>query len=179
MHGNAVAAAALLQPLQRQILGYDVHNSNDMQAVSPVSDGVAASCPAVYELTGIGRNGELKNFEKPWAMTCIMFLGALPCYSSSKWSFLDSVIAAQWFGADGCSRAGMSLCLPLAYYQQSQAGKAKRARTDAEQPLMNGGEVSSAGRCVLPGFMLHDGPCACQCATLVSVKSSRHGCSTC
>ena len=32
---------------------------------------------AVYELTGIGRNGELKNFEKPWAMTCIMFLGAL------------------------------------------------------------------------------------------------------
>ena len=37
----------------------------------------------------------------------------------------------------------MSLCLPLAYYQQSQAGKAKRARTDAEQPLMNGGEVKA------------------------------------
>jgi hypothetical protein len=37
---------------------------------------------------------------------------------------------------------GMSLCLPLAYYQQHQAGKKKRALADAEQPLMNGGEVS-------------------------------------
>ncbi len=65
----------------------------------------------MYELRGVGRDGEHKSFEKPWAMTCVMFLG-------------------------------MSLCLPLAYYQQHQAGKKKRALADAEQPLMNGGEVS-------------------------------------
>ena len=65
----------------------------------------------MYELHGVGRHGKQKPFEKPWAMTCVMFLG-------------------------------MSLCLPLAYYQQFQAAKKKRVLAEAEQPLMNGGEVS-------------------------------------
>ena len=59
----------------------------------------------------------------------------------------------------------MSLCLPLAYYQQSQAGKAKRARTDAEQPLMNGGEVKP--RCSLFSCVTH----AFKRATLTSANT--------
>ena len=34
---------------------------------------------AVYELQGVGRDGQLKLFQKPWAMTCIMFLGMSCC----------------------------------------------------------------------------------------------------
>jgi len=33
----------------------------------------------VYDLDGIGRDGVLKNFEKPWAMTTVMFLGMTFC----------------------------------------------------------------------------------------------------
>lgn len=52
--------------------------------------------------------------------------------------------------------AGMSLCLPLAYYQQSQDGKKKRSATDAEQPLMNGGEVSPCTCFVRVSSAVHD-----------------------
>lgn len=33
----------------------------------------------VYELQGIGRDGQPKFFQKPWAMTCVMFLGMSCC----------------------------------------------------------------------------------------------------
>lgn len=35
--------------------------------------------PAVYELQGVGRDGQAKYFQKPWAMTCVMFLGMSCC----------------------------------------------------------------------------------------------------
>lgn len=38
-----------------------------------------AALPAVYELEGQGRDGNLKHFEKPWAMTTVMFLGMSFC----------------------------------------------------------------------------------------------------
>lgn len=47
----------------------------------------------VYELHGVGREGESKLFRKPWAMTTVMFLG-------------------------------MTMCLPLAYWNQYQRKKA-------------------------------------------------------
>lgn len=34
---------------------------------------------AVYDLDGVGRDGEVKHFEKPWAMTTVMFLGMTFC----------------------------------------------------------------------------------------------------
>ena len=33
----------------------------------------------MYDLDGIGRDGEIKHFEKPWAMTTVMFLGMAFC----------------------------------------------------------------------------------------------------
>ena len=38
-------------------------------SVMPQSDVPRVPVPAVYELDGTGRDGVLKNFEKPWAMT--------------------------------------------------------------------------------------------------------------
>mmetsp|Transcript_4359 Transcript_4359/g.12571 ORF Transcript_4359/g.12571 Transcript_4359/m.12571 type:complete len:454 (-) Transcript_4359:421-1782(-) len=58
----------------------------------------------VYELDGVGREGHHKLFQKPWAMTCVMFFG-------------------------------MSLCLPLAYWQQWQ--KQKAASDNAAEPLLS------------------------------------------
>jgi drug/metabolite transporter (DMT)-like permease len=66
---------------------------------------------AVYELDGTTRRGEHVLFQKPWAMTSVMFLG-------------------------------MSLCLPLAYWQQWKAKKLREAGRISE-PLL-GEDVNKA-----------------------------------
>ena len=75
-------------------------------------------------------------------MTCIMFLGVFAISVHRIFmSVLHELSHVQQRHFRAAPLVGMSLCLPLAYYQQTQAGKAKRSMTDAEQPLMNGGEV--------------------------------------
>lgn len=51
----------------------------------------------VYELDGVGRAGQVKNFEKPWAMTTVMFLGmtfCLPLSYYNEWQQKRRVAAA-------------------------------------------------------------------------------------
>eukprot|EP00889_Picochlorum_renovo_P008100 jgi/Picre1/35130/NNA_002593.t1 len=54
----------------------------------------------VYDLDGVGRSGEVKNFEKPWAMATVMF-------------------------------AGMSFCLPLAYYLEHKEKSSEKESSGA------------------------------------------------
>lgn len=68
---------------------------------------------AVYELDGTNRHGQHQLFQKPWAMTSVMFLG-------------------------------MSLCLPLAYWQQWKAKKLREAGR-LDEPLLGADVDKAAG----------------------------------
>ena len=90
---------------------------------------------AAYELEGVGRDGNIKTFAKPWAMTTVMFLG-------------------------------MSICLPLAYFEEARARRGRL--TAVEEPLMGDTEAclpwqllscssipTSADLAALPGLAQH------------------------
>lgn len=106
----------------------------------------------MYELKSVGKDGEEKYFRKPWAMTTLMFLGkghwAPP---GSKLGFprtLTDSLTHSPPRRSVCACAGMSFCLPLAYYQERQARKARR-ESGVEDPLLEvcvgGGDGGGGG----------------------------------
>ena len=54
-------------------------------AAPPPARPPARPC-AVYELDGPGRDGKVKLFEKPWAMSTVMFLGMTFCLPLAYWA---------------------------------------------------------------------------------------------
>lgn len=66
----------------------------------------------VYELEGVGRNGAMKHFEKPWAMTTVMFCGMSFC---------------------------LPLAFFVENKQRKAAQKAAAAASAAEEPLLPAG----------------------------------------
>lgn len=77
---------------------------------------------AVYELDGVGRDGQRKLFEKPWAMTTVMFCGMTFCLPLAYW----------------------------VEYQEKCKRKAAAAAGEAAEPLLGNGPVGArGGRCWL------------------------------